>query len=370
MEYRVDTAIVGAGPSGSACAITLQKAGVPCLLIDKKSFPRSKTCGGGVTEKTYLLIKELLGERAEDVFCGESGKVELYLKERLAARADVGLKYRFVKREVFDKALVDEYERLGGKLLDGAAVTKISRAEGRMTLSNGDAVYYSRLVCADGAKSALRSALGANAPTEAFCVECHVPYDSFDYGGEVRIFLGIPKKGYAWVFPSGDEVCIGLGGLAGRGDRFDEELKDFLKRLGVTGEYGIKGAFVPYGEPVDQTSLPENCVLVGDAAGFADPLTGEGLYFALASGIAAAECAASRGGVFRDEYLGKTERLRKIISEGVKVQSKLYLPGTLPLLRKIVSGRSGFVSFVFDELVSTYNYSYSGLNRLREDYKK
>jgi len=368
MEHVVDTVIIGAGPAGASCAITLQKNNYSCLLIDKKSFPRGKTCGGGVTEKTYELIRELLGGEAESVFCGESDIVELYMKDSLMTRANVGKKYRFIKREVFDNALVSEYKRLGGVMLEECVCKKIEPASKRLTLSNGDTVRYRTLVGADGAKSAVRRAFGIPEPRQAFCAECHVPRSAMEYDGAVRIYFGIIKKGYAWVFPSGDEVCIGLGGLAKKDDRFDLVLKEFTRALGVSAEYETKGAFLPYGEVADQSSLPDDTVLIGDAAGFADPLTGEGLYFALASGMAAARAAA--GGSFKSEYLAETEQFRRTVEEGAGVQGKLFLPGAMTLVKKLVSGRPGFTSYVFDNIVSMYNYSYNDLKKLTEDYKK
>ena len=291
------------------------------------------------------------------------------MKDSLMTRAEVAKKYRFIKREVFDNALVSEYKRLGGVMLEECVCKKIEPASKRLTLSNGDTVRYRRLVGADGAKSAVRRAFGIAEPRQAFCAECHVPRSAMEYDGAVRIYFGIIKKGYAWVFPSGDEICIGLGGLGRKDDRFDLVLKGFTKALGVTAEYETKGAFLPYGELAEQSSLSDDTVLIGDAAGFADPLTGEGLYFASASGMAAARAAMS-GGVFKTEYLARTEQFRRTVEEGAGVQGKLFLPGAMALVKKLVSGRSGFTSYVFDNMVGSYNYSYSELRKLTDDYKK
>ena len=370
MELYADTVIIGAGPAGASCAITLQNNNAPCLLIDKKTFPRDKTCGGLVTEKTYVLLKELLGDGADGLFCSESSVVELHYKDKRLTRSNVTKKFRFVKRSVLDDALVTEYKRLGGKMLEGCAPEKIDPDAKRVFLSNGDSVKYERLVGADGAKSAVRRALGVPEPQMAFCVESRLPRDAFNYDGAVRIYFGVVKKGYAWVFPSGDKICIGLGGIYKEDARYDVLLKDFLRKLGAKGEFPMKGAFVPYGETVDQTSLPSGAVLIGDAAGLADPLSGEGLYFALSSGMEAAGSAISAGEGFRKDLLERIAPLAQIVKEGESASNSLFLPGALLLFSKMMAGKDGFAAFVCDELISVYNYSYSELKKMRDDYRK
>ena len=84
MNYDVEVAVIGAGPAGSACGITLQKAGITNILIDKSRFPRNKTCGGLLTEKTYrVLTKTLLtdpvdGSDLGGVFRDVSERLDLY----------------------------------------------------------------------------------------------------------------------------------------------------------------------------------------------------------------------------------------------------------------------------------------------------
>ena len=86
MNHVVDTIVIGAGPAGVSCAIRLQKAGVSTWIVEKRSFPRDKTCGGLITEKTLLLLSDLLDASKEELaqlFCDESDAIKLHAKDEL-----------------------------------------------------------------------------------------------------------------------------------------------------------------------------------------------------------------------------------------------------------------------------------------------
>ena len=83
MAVKYDTVVIGAGPSGSACGITLQRRGIKNCLIDKAVFPRHKTCAGLVTGKTYKLINKLFGEDdTAGLFCDTTSRIRLFQRKR------------------------------------------------------------------------------------------------------------------------------------------------------------------------------------------------------------------------------------------------------------------------------------------------
>ena len=372
MEYNVDTLIIGGGPAGISCALRLSRANVSNIVVEKRSFPREKLCGGLVTDKTLRKLSENLGlsrEELSDFFCDASDKIRLYRGRELLTDSKLSPGFHLIKRKDFDNRLVGIYKNLGGVLLENTVCEDIDLTEKRAVLSNGDSVRFRHLVVADGAQSRTRSVLGYKKPKLGFCVETQVPREKLVRGGEIELFFGIVKNGYAWIFPSGDTYCIGL---IGRGaQKFDLLLKDFLASLGLNpDECGIKGAFIPYGYPVKQSGGSDDALLVGDAAGFADPITGEGLYFAMQSGTCAADVIIGGGEKIRPEYLKRTADIFKTIRQGRILQKIFYRPAMQKAFAKVMRGKNGFVGFFCDNLVSSYKYPYLRIRKLCRDYKK
>ena len=142
-EYRCDTVIIGAGPAGMGAAIPLIRNGASVCVIDRTTFPRSKTCAGLVTGKTYRLIKDIFeGAVPDDLFCFTSDTVRLFRRTKLLVSAPLEHSVRLVDRVHFDNALVEEYKRLGGVLREGENKTVVDYENSRLTLKNGDVIVY------------------------------------------------------------------------------------------------------------------------------------------------------------------------------------------------------------------------------------
>ena len=127
------------------------------------------------------------------------------------------------------------------------------------------------------------------------------------------------------------------------------------------------GAFLPYGEVVNQNKLPENVMLAGDSAGFADPISSEGLYMALQSGISAAQAMQSKSP--KSVYLDSVKSLKRAVTDGKKAQKLFYSKPIFSKMLNKAKGKQKFVSFYFDNAVEEYNYEYRQLFRLYKDYK-
>lgn len=370
MIYDKDTVVIGGGPAGAACAITLQKAGVSSLILEQRAFPRHKTCGGLMTEKTVRLLKALLDEaEIPAVFCDQSRTVELHGRDGRLTRSEVERPLRSVRRVTFDNALIERYRALGGTVLENRRRYKIDPAGKRITLENGDVIAYKHLVAADGALSRTRRVLGVKQPTLGFCLEVYVPKRELPQVDAVQIHFGVVPRGYLWVFPSGEDLCIGLGGVYQKGTAYRAILRKFLTARGLDpAAYQLFGAFVPIGKPVSQKNVPESSMLIGDAGGFVDPMYGEGLYFALSTGIAAAEAIAAGGG--KTAFLENAAPLSDMIREGVRVQKVFFTAPALRLFERKIKGKNGFVRKYCDDQLSTYNYSYAELIALYRDYEQ
>ena len=384
MSVKYDTLIIGAGPSGISAAISLQKAGITNAVLEKKEFPRKKTCGGLVTLKTLKALEALLDMQGSDIitaaFCDSSSTVELYHKSEPLTRSQTTGPFYFVKRESFDNFLADTYRGSKGHLYENAGNYSVDFSDKAVHLENGEELLFDHLIVADGALSSTGARLGYPKTHLGFCVESFLPRSDLaekaDYSGEVRIHLGMVDKGYAWVFPSGEEVCVGLGGVYSVKTDYIRELKSFLEQMGITGnDYKIKGAFVPYGEVVDQRKGRDDVVLVGDAGGFVDPIYGEGLYFAIRSGCEAAGAILSSkektdGSSFKSVFSDNMQPYVKLIKQGRKLQK--YFSSDLILKRFAgrLRGKNEFAAYYCDNQIAEYNYPYNGLKKLHSDYKR
>lgn len=375
MTYDVDTVIIGGGPAGAACGICLQKRQISSIILEKNTFPRAKTCGGLMTEKTVALLKSRLladpasAETLQRVFCDSSSTVELWDRGERLTRSKLQLPLRSTRRIVLDSFLIDQYRALGGTLLEGETAYRLEPAARRIVLRNQDEIRYRRLVAADGALSKTRTALGCRQPTLGFCVETYVPKTQLPDADAVRICFGVVPTGYVWVFPSGSDFCIGLGGVYDKAVDYPAILRDYLSSLGLDpNAQPIKGAFVPIGTPVKQTETPPETLLIGDAGGFVDPLYGEGLYFALRTGVAAADAIAD--GRCKSEFRRLTAPVRAMIRQGVFVQKVFFRPAVLRGFCRRIRQKNAFVGYYCDNQLSTYRYAYAALGKLRNDYKR
>ena len=368
MSAKYNTVIIGAGPCGSACGITLQRRGISCCVIDRAVFPRKKTCAGLVTGKTYRLINRLFGEEKTDcLFCDSANKIRLLKGTDELVRAPLKNPVRLVKRYDFDNALVQRYKSLGGTIFEGETIRRIDYSSNKIKLKSGTTVEYNYLVFADGALSMSRKKLGLNKEKLAFGIEAYIPREKLSTDS-IDIYFEYIEGGYIWVFPHDDTVCAGAVNQYIKGVDYKEILSYFLLDMGVNpDEVKYAGAFLPYGEVVNQNKLPENVILAGDAAGFADPISGEGLYMALQSGIFAAEAMQSKAP--KSVYLNKIKPLKRAVTDGKKAQKLFYSKPIFSKMLNKAKGKQKFVSFYFDNAVEEYNYEYRQLFKLYKDYK-
>lgn len=378
MTQNYHTVILGGGPSGISAAILLQKAGRATCVIDRAVFPRDKTCAGLVTLKTYNRIRHLMAGRSEaelePLFCDWTDKVSVYDRDRRLCATRAGIGYRLVRRRHFDNELVRYYRELGGALLEGQRAYDIDFERRTVTLHGNDSslLSYEYLIAADGAKSAVRRQLGLGLKQMGFSLETHIPKKDCTFPvDEVRITFGVIDGGYAWIFPSGDDMCIGVINTYEPGcTDYRGILSAYLASLGLdASRYEMRGAYIPYGDVTDTRSLPRNVLMVGDAGGFVDPLVGEGLYLALTSGTFAAECIiAGRPEAFRPRMRPHVRSIR----QGRALRNRFYKPRVLDYFYRHIQGREKFFRFFCDHHISTdlYPTTWLGLIRLLWGYKR
>ena len=349
--------IIGGGPAGMGAAIRLQKAGVDCWVVDRAVFPRPKLCGGLLTQKTKDLLVNLL-ERPEEQILQEVAadrhrRLRLYNRYEVASDVEIGIPFDLIHREIYDNYLVEYFKGIGGRMMEGATLTGLDPVRKELHFQSGDSLEYGALIAADGANSWVRNRLGLHYGKRLFCLEILVRKEDFDFDG-IGIYFDLPNIVYAWVFPKRDGYCIGIGSKENAATDYKQVFSDYLKGIGVRHleNYPLKGAFVPGGGFLKNPVYGDELLLVGDAAGFADPLTGEGLYWSLYSGLQAAE-AVLASGPSAGEYLRRIRPVQKNIRSVSRIMLLFHKPFYQFWLRN-VKDYPHFVRYFSDHQLSQY----------------
>ena len=290
----VDVAVVGAGPAGSAAALrALQlRPDARVLLLDAAAFPRDKTCGDGIAAQALELV-EALGVHGIDRLGPPVPRLRLRtpggrVVERTCARPN-----RVVPRVVFDAELVAAAVARGARLLRH----RVRRLEVRPDRVVLDGAVAARVVIgADGANSTIRRLVGGPVTppaATAVAVRGYAPA-ALDPDALVIEFARGPYPAYAWSFPlPGGGANVGYGVFDKRGSGSRAELVAALRAV-LPGQEPdpatVRGHHLPLSS--GPRHHPDGRVLVvGDAAALVNPLTGEGIFDALASGVLAGRAA-------------------------------------------------------------------------------
>ena len=286
--------VVGGGPAGAAAAFTAARAGLSTALIDKSEFPREKLCGGGLTDRCRASFEAVFGQALPaDIVLG-ADKMAFFMAGQPLSRMDGRL--GLTMRRVFDAHMVDLAREAGSRLLLGDAAETLDEAARVVTLKSGRRLSYGHLVGADGVNSAVaRNLYGAafDPAVIGFGLEVEVPRaDLPDCPEDVEIDFGRADWGYGWVFPKHKTFTIGVGGVHRRNPDMKARLAAYLADKGLDPtRYKVKGQYLPFGRCRERPGR-DRVLLCGDAAGFVDPITGEGIGYAIESGAAAGAAIA------------------------------------------------------------------------------
>lgn len=283
-----DVIVIGGGPAGSAAARTAAGAGLTVCVVDKCVFPRDKLCGGLLTLRSRNIFEKVFGASWDPVIEVVSRDVSFYHKNRLLNSVEDHRDLYFTSRRDFDDYLLRLAEKAGAHLLLGNAVRGIHTGEQKVFLEDSPALTYKYLVGADGVNSMVARALFGKSfskATIAFGMETEVPVgDRHERIAAPEVHLGAVRWGYGWVFPKKDVLTAGVAGLHRKNPDLKAQFLDFLRmRFGEIPKARIRGHYIPFGEYRKEPGNG-NVLLCGDAAGLVDPITGEGIAFAMKSG--------------------------------------------------------------------------------------
>ena len=289
---REEIIIVGAGPAGSYAGYRLANKGYSVRILDKAIFPRYKPCGGGILTKTNKImpIKEEWIEARFD-------SVSLTYKYQKPVQVSTDKDFvMMVDREKFDYEMVKLAEKAGANLCQGITVKSVEEnSSGVKVITDQGSFEGNYLIAADGARSQVGRSLNLDGYQQRLGValegEFLVAEEDFQrYSKDVHLNYGDLPNGYSWIFPKDGYLSIGTGTFKSRYPGLKANLDKYLESLNIDIKETLKlqGSFIPLGG-INQVFSGRRTLFVGDAAGLVDPLTGEGIYYALKSSELAVE---------------------------------------------------------------------------------
>lgn len=297
-----DVIVVGLGPAGAIAAYELSRRGHRVLALERSSLPRGKICGGALTVRAASLIPFDISSEIEQTiqgvrfdFCGK----DPFMIETAEPVAST------VSRDRFDFLLASEAEAAGAVLCDETEVVEWKERDGEIAVRTQHDGWRCRyLIAADGLNGLIRR--GGGLPGGAVGVESEIPYQGAEHEDHslMQVDLGSAPHGFGWRLPKRDHHATGVSGADRKVKSAGELYGQFIENQGILKEAsGQQVSIFQRASFSEGTPLHERGVLwVGDAAGLIDPLSGDGIYYALLTGLIAAE-------VISNNLKGKEEGL-------------------------------------------------------------
>ena len=308
-----DVIVAGAGPAGAVAARTLAAAGVDTVLVDRAAFPRNKPCGGGISVRALGRFPWLTGALG-GVDVHRVGTIHLEGPDGSAfdvSRPEPAV--LLIRRVEFDHALVRAAVAAGARLLEGFEITQAASTASGVTLRSRDGrvLEAARLVAADGVHSVIAKRLGVYTqwPKTGLAIDMmeETPVDTLRASRPDVLWVAYAYRGldgYAYVFPKTRHVNVGIGCLLshfkgempGRPYDLQEEFVSALAESGVLAGRSDRRHFTPFLIPVAgplQSASRGPVLFAGDAGGFVNALTAEGIYYAMVSGELAGRALAA-----------------------------------------------------------------------------
>lgn len=283
-----DVIVVGGGPGGAAAAYYLGEAGRRVLVLEKEVFPRYKACGGATSVR---LLEEFPFDFKPVIESSVKAVTLAYRTESVAFDLPES-PIRMTMRADLDAFLLNHAQ---AEVRQGDAVRFIEEKSDRVivTTQKGEEFVGRYLVGADGPNSVVAHALGLRRDKTllgAIEVEAPVPLEVFNRFKEAPIFIfGEIGMGYLWIFPKAEHLSVGIGALHPRPGELQTTLLKVMDRYQIPLQgLAMHGHPVPIYTGHEKISTART-LLVGDAAGLVDPLSGEGIRYAVLSGHLAAE---------------------------------------------------------------------------------
>ena len=360
-------AVLGGGPAGAFAAAQLASAGIDTVLFDEK-LAWEKPCGGGLTYKAYNQYPFLIQNSAPKKLITETvlaapraGAVSLRLREPLLIYSRFDL----------NRLLLERAERAGARI-EQARVLGMERYGNRWLLrTNAGTLDADFCIVATGARNPLRDVgTQLRAGDTMSALGYYVP------GQQEQVDIQfLPRlEGYIWIFPRCGHLSVGICGKGEPAASLRQRLETYMREKGLSSK---GAAFYSHLLPSLETAAwkknrvaGEGWLAVGDAAGLVDPITGEGLYYAIRSADLAAKALLSEIGSLAEKLQSYRRMLRRDFAADLEFGSRLakrvflgrFLFGTVPARMVEFSRRSPRFSAIMQDLFAG-TQPYIGLKR-------
>lgn len=290
-----DIIIVGGGPSGASAGRRAGKLGLNTLLLEKEEFPRYKPCGGGLSKHA---ISYLDFELPEDVIEWEITGARIFYKDQLIeAHKDYRLSV-LVSRDMFDNFLLEKAKETGIEVHTGEKALCCREMPEYVEVESNRGTYRAKFaIVSEGAQGLVKTCVRPADTKEEYgiCMVAEVPAEEKEIeerlGRAIELHFGVVGGGYGWIFPHKTYYSVGIGGVVKDLSHPKEAMLEFLRVNGFRGDYKLHGHKIPWGG-IKRKVSGSRVLLSGDAAGFVDSFSGEGLAYAISSGQFAAEVIA------------------------------------------------------------------------------
>ena len=361
-----DVIVAGAGPAGAMAAYTLAKAGRRVLLVERYPLPRQKPCGGGISTRVLArfpwladALRRIPTHAVSSLYLeGPSGGV---FRMRSNGPAVI-----LIRRIEFDFLLATLAREAGAEILSPAAIAQASQDADGVTLRtrDGQELRAPIVIAADGVNSVVARRLGLNPgwPSNQLALDMmeETPTASLRTAepDTLSVFYGYGgAHGYAYIFPKLEHVNVGIGYV----------LTYFKQRVDLTpydlqqqfvGELRSRGMMdgasrreyftpflIPIGGPLSETASGR-VLLAGDAGGFVNGFSAEGIYYAMVTGELAAKAAleaASPAAMRRAYVKAWRKEIGAELRDSVLIQK--YLFSTPARMDRVVSGANARPEF-------------------------
>ena len=323
MKRVEDVLIVGGGPAGAYCAFNLTRKGIKATLLDH-SHPREKPCGGGISPPVLKKFPFVEKFRSKGFTFGDFKIISCIDTQVITKSLENGF---CISRKCFDQGMLEMAVQNGATLIPEKVLNVQKRGKKWNVATNKRILSTEILVGADGVNSIVRRKTVGPISTENLALTFGYFTDSLEKDKATIKFLAeIP--GYIWVFPGKGYSNIGIGSELKYGNMLKSLLDAFINshfpKIKITSRYA---AMLPSASNPNFFKLPcagANWILIGDAAGHVDPISGGGILYALWGGELAAQAIESKNLKSFDKTWKKA--YGRILEERCKNKEAFYDP--------------------------------------------
>lgn len=332
MEHY-DTIIVGAGLAGCTLGNLLLNKDQKVLILENQDIKKKdKLCGGIVTPKAYKLLCRIYGSKLEKI--GFKKFDSFKVKNNGIIKEVKNQTIYTIYRKDLDDFVVTEFLKNGGKILDNTNYNKID-FKNKIIYISDESFKYNNLVGADGIFSKVRNDLTGKKQKMNFAIERK------DYTKKEMIQIDFLDhfNGYAWSIPNNKNNLIGLGDVSK-----NKDIKNnFLNYFHLENDTSMRGAFLPTGD--DIFLKKGNVFFIGDAAGLASPVIGEGIYYAVSSAYNLSKSINTfyKIRMLKDRFIIFSHRISKLLIYNTYIRNFFYK----------LYGRSKIISFLINLVLKT-----------------